>query len=95
MQELKSLKIKIFTKSASLVETELDLIILIELNPSFQQFLEEHFHVNPELTLQKNTQLLSGRRKSQSRRGLLQQTGEVKGSALRFCLNRLRRMRFP
>lgn len=64
MQELNSLKIKIFTKSANLVETELGLIILMEMNSSFQLCLEKHFQINLEWTLQENTQVLSGRIKS-------------------------------
>ena len=52
---------KIFTKSSHLVETELELIISMEWDPSFQLLLEKHFRIQPELTFQENTQVLSGR----------------------------------
>ena len=51
MQELNSLQIKIFTKSSNLVETELDLIIMMESNPSFQLHYRKAFSDrSPDLT---------------------------------------------
>lgn len=91
MQELNSCKIKIFTKSANLLETKLGLIILMEINSSFQLLLEKYFQINLELTLQENTQVLSGRIKSGTACCKLRKWS---AQAFALCLVTLHLMRF-